>query len=1158
VRRKIKQSPRVSKAKNLVRGALPQGPAKLMEVLSAQVAAISAEEYDLLAPWLDQYPSKRVRMNPLERVSQYAELWSGNYLTTTDLAVALRWNARFLKLHKIKLDSFSNYRSEYEVAYLAGNYERANEFLNTIEAEFGHSFWLIECRLALLQRSKGLEAQKQFVRRILELAPNTVTAFFSYYASERNEDATSIDRYNMRLIANIDKQEVREPTKLFLKAYLAGYGILDAPEDVLSQCLSVAASLSLVDAYEAHVATCIEIARRADLVHLRPLLDTVLDKSAVSDWRTTTLVAIATLHLGGLPFRDLDAEVAFLEGRYSDSYRHSVDALGRSPDDVDSMAILALTGALSGIAAPESLSSIQSDILSGLSTLASLTGSTERAAGDLGKLVQNNKGVRCILAVIGYREILWSDQPPLRTSLGTLIVFGSPKSNPVHWWVLDPGPASRLVEAYPNRLSGSTAARVAMACIRGDLGSAGIEDPAVRSAVAAVTALYHNKPEDALEHAIQLSRCELKVWSRLGIKLQLYCLIRIGREDDAIRHGGSRCAQDGDLHNLVPIRTLLGGKRWRDLRHLARDLALPILLDMFWRYVNESEHETTRRIAYDEFLRAHKFRKPSDIEPEAHSFDRAKLVYFLRYLCVPEVMDVSFDIFANSLEIIEERMNVCTLLSRIDSEFRDEYSAEFGAWAKYRAIQAGLRDIDRSRVHVNTDAIARWAEKELQEQFQRYQDLVKANVRPAETSPQPSVSPAPKDAADHVSYPDNEASAVFGHIIDSIKAEFLKNSDHGLDAYLSMRVRHGSLSGHLRGPLEEQNLIVSKKGDRYEDNAELANQIGIKSGDRADFYGYFASFSKEYDSIITTLTKDRLQVRTAEKPLGMFGWYVSDDTRAVIESQVTPSTTFDDLLVLTFSALGIILREVSLVVHDYILTEVKADVESAFEALRSSLERCISTQAYTLVNSRIADAIPAVQAAIHRVAEWFVPVQRKEGGTYRTLEQILDIGLESARRTHPGFTPKIERLVDDILISYEFLTDFTDIILNLIDNVYRHSGSNSPWIRVSLGTQPMEGQTRRIVIDVESEVSGDVLTEEVKGRLARIKERLDAGDYHQRVNLEGGSGLLKLKRLVERDPRQGLSFDFTPESTFRVQLNLVRSFFKAPGIDRIEEGGGTP
>jgi len=40
--------------------------------------------------------------------------------------------------------------------------------------------------------------------------------------------------------------------------------------------------------------------------------------------------------------------------------------------------------------------------------------------------------------------------------------------------------------------------------------------------------------------------------------------------------------------------------------------------------------------------------------------------------------------------------------------------------------------------------------------------------------------------------------------------EFALHPEHGLDAYLSLRIRHGTLSGHLRGPVEREHLVIRR------------------------------------------------------------------------------------------------------------------------------------------------------------------------------------------------------------------------------------------------------------------------------------------------------------------------------------------------------------
>ena len=123
-------------------------------------------------------------------------------------------------------------------------------------------------------------------------------------------------------------------------------------------------------------------------------------------------------------------------------------------------------------------------------------------------------------------------------------------------------------------------------------------------------------------------------------------------------------------------------------------------------------------------------------------------------------------------------------------------------------IQDGLEDVDRSRVDADLPKLGRWAETELRESFERYVALLRASVMTEDTGEFDKVLKdfaAGKATLDRfANYPMDEAGQLLLDIYNSIAEKYLHDADIGLDAYLSMRIRHGSLAGHIRGPLEEQ------------------------------------------------------------------------------------------------------------------------------------------------------------------------------------------------------------------------------------------------------------------------------------------------------------------------------------------------------------------
>ena len=212
---------RIARAKNIVRGALSNKNARPVEALAGVIETMAPDDLPAFGKWTDSYPGRRARLAPPPKITKYSNLWTGDYLPFEDLANAVRWNARILSTHRQALSEFVRSLKEYEDNYMAGQYEEAARSLDDIQDRLGLSYWLIEARIALLHRSQGLESQKLFTKALIDEVPGTITAYLFYYTSQRAEDATSIERFNARVSADIDKQAVRQTTALFLKHCLS-------------------------------------------------------------------------------------------------------------------------------------------------------------------------------------------------------------------------------------------------------------------------------------------------------------------------------------------------------------------------------------------------------------------------------------------------------------------------------------------------------------------------------------------------------------------------------------------------------------------------------------------------------------------------------------------------------------------------------------------------------------------------------------------------------------------------------------------------------------------------------------------------------------------------------------------------------------------------
>ena len=217
--------------------------------------------------------------------------------------------------------------------------------------------------------------------------------------------------------ANVDVQEVRDTTKLFMKHRLMGGLDARADESDLCALLSVDASISTVDAYLAHLRVLVRFARRVEFSELLPAALESFNGLKVADWRVDKLRALTYGPGQTQPLESTEAEDEFSRGNYQHACDWALKRLSANPTDICSLVLAAQCYAIIGAKPqPEGLSPVQTDLLLSFSVLASRSGSVDKAANEIGKLAQNHRDLPAMRATAGFRADLWADLPQIGPS----------------------------------------------------------------------------------------------------------------------------------------------------------------------------------------------------------------------------------------------------------------------------------------------------------------------------------------------------------------------------------------------------------------------------------------------------------------------------------------------------------------------------------------------------------------------------------------------------------------------------------------------------------------------------------------------------------------------------------------------------------------------
>jgi hypothetical protein len=205
-------------------------------------------------------------------------------------------------------------------------------------------------------------------------------------------------------------------------------------------------------------------------------------------------------------------------------------------------------------------------------------------------------------------------------------------------------------------------------------------------------------------------------------------LLHLGDIADAIKVIVDAYVTDQQILLMLPIPQCVALLDDSDPDSMGDPLLVSVICDLYLRYLGD-DRPFIRSDAYEDFLANKGVEKPSDIIVDEFQDERRHyLLYFLQYVCVPEVMSNS-GAFSGSKSLEFERINVCSLLLLLDPVNSAVYEKELRDITRKQIVSEGLRDVEQSKFAIDVQPLRRWAEKNLKESFGRFQALRLAGVK---------------------------------------------------------------------------------------------------------------------------------------------------------------------------------------------------------------------------------------------------------------------------------------------------------------------------------------------------------------------------------------------------------------------------------------------
>jgi hypothetical protein len=1096
-------------------------------------------QYEEYLDWLaKQMSGHAVRTKP-QRLS-YATFPGIRKTAPMPLESELLWIAARLSVLADQLTAFSKLRAQMECAVVRESFDECFKLCDDVENLCGVSLWLIEIRVALLQVARGLESQKTFAQHVKDSSEANFLRFVVHWTSVRNEPTVSSQSHKEQVLRGLRHKSIDEGIRTYFRFRLLRE--FPTEHDGLAHILRNEQSQSpfdLLNTFLGVLQRLIVISRTKNLD--RAIVAALKKLSKLEDPRLTRLRAI---YLDEKPVNQSSVEPLshLLMGNFAKALRTSKQLANRSGDCISGLLVTAIS--LSSREAKGSRSHARGArrLALQLSSLVARSGDHETAGIELARFAGNFAGLS-IAESLGY----------LTNALRALElreIFGQIEMAQIC------GPFSALdmllisgcrQRGWMQASAASEEHKCAIQLIGLFQEEGQFPDCVTPSLAPLVHGVFHYVHGRVFESHRELSRVAtssnraLFYWAH---KLLLECDLRQSDIPSAISRMAHVVSRMPSTWRDIPVTRAIGDFKWESLEGYSSDISLPISLDVKWRQTQDDYDATLRRFACEDFLGAVGVDRPSSLEDKKGQLPLPELIQFLRFVCTANNIDMLSGL-DTSESVDLERREIVALLTRLDPSRAEEYRPEILEISGMLRMREGLRFVDSSRVYVDTEAHTRWAQTNLKEPFARYSALVQAGVGVADDFEEVIrriTKPAEGDEA-YLEIPKNEADDILGAMVRELRDQFLLNPSYGLNSYLSRRVRHGTIVGYLRSPVEVKRLITQRDTAHggYRLNTHWTDKLlELDPQGRKQVGKYFRRFSEDYDKCLVELRDERFHVRDDKHAEGLFEIPLSPVTFHLVRSFIRDNLTLHNLVTICHAVFWGNLEKSLSSAQSLLRDQTKTRIVEIFSRLQADLlTEAGRDSSFPELSAAVAAARREVQAEIDRIAEWFKKPEVELMSNKFPLDHAVGIAVESAKAAHKTLAPEVNVSVPpDVTIVGSGLLAIVEIVFTALDNAYEHSAmTRTPRVQINAVARV---DSELVDIEIRNEVGPGARSKENEEELEKIRSEIQARAFDLRVPREGGSGLIKIAAAALYDERGSLEFGFEDrEFVLRAEVPIL-------------------
>jgi tetratricopeptide (TPR) repeat protein len=1116
--------------------------------IQALRASLGEREPALLFDELHSHAMFLGAIAPNRAPRRLVEMRSTRRLPSQGLAADIRWSGEVIARFAVAAVDLLACERKFEDAYLKGDFSACLESLEGLEERQGLSNWLISRRITV-SRLIGPTSLADYINPLIAGSrEGTIDNWLLYMIGYRADPNITPGAY-VRLIDHALGTPALSAT---LREYLR-YHALNVPPRTLAECAAVIATSEnapLVDRYIAllDVLQCIACLpwdvteRSAAAASAKRLAQTIPDER----------LRILDEVLDPLLNRELVQRVrpaaadAYTAGDYTTTIDLLTTELAEEPGRTGLYSLAARASLRTGMT-PELPPGVR-DYVANMASVHVFASDDDTAAATLLReaLTGVHRGLaRSIRSLFASR----TEDPSDRNYDAAVEALNGVQLTPLQLRNLPVNDAVHLVgaaaDAYPESLS-LELQRAVLNFGRSEL-PPGLSErlPPDRATLYAARALFRLERYD--EAAILLQAFEDAAAPAVAndARRELFnARFAAGRLEDSLRIVARAHRRNEKLHRLFDLKTLLDTVEISDERPPFDQISLSICYHILNRFSGDARLGAQADAA-EEFALSRGADLPSKVDPNSVGQDIDLLPLYLDQVCSAAILDKFMAIeTVNQVEV--ERLEICRILSERDQPNRQRYLDEIREITRRRVVRERFEQVERTKIYVDTDGVKRQAEKTLRDTYARFLVALAEDTEGSERLEmmrrvQSILSDINADGVKihFADLPANERDIMFDRLVRDFMRMLVSSKEYGLEAYLSTRVRHGTMGNQLRSALEIHSLITQRDGGLYQPDRFWPAALELTFDARGAWLSdRLAAFSQAVDERIEDLVRRRVQVRSEATPDGLFVFQNFNFDTLRLQSEITSDTSFETFLDKVVEQFWKVLDHSLEMVRRYINTDFLRSMHNLTDQLQRDLVSELVGVNSSLLRDAIAAARTQIGVTVANVASWFTLARDMERPDYE-FGVAVEVASDSIRVCHPSIDAALTRTDE---VSFECrgrsLESLVYVLFTALDNAVEHCGLVDEAPTLTLSTVLEDGWLELKLINSCADVA-DVAS--ANQRLAELKARLEnAADIQALASKEGGSGYAKIIRILRHDllARHTLDFGYLDPNAYAVTIGV--------------------